>query len=292
MSAKSPIAVDVYVTPLLPTANGSDDPLKQWWSPTSLTLIHTAKSAIVVDTSATVPQTEEFADWIEQTAPGKQIKYFFTTHAHPDHFMGFPVLQKRFPGIKAVATSKVLEGIWPMYTPNWAKLWQGFFPNQVDATKHEWEALPASNELDLDGHVLKAYDVVQGDSSANSFLHVPSLDLVVAGDLVYGDCYQYLAEANTKEKRANWIKAVEQIESLKPKIVVPGHKRRSQIDGAYLTEPTKEYIRVFERELEKASSAEELEKRIIELYPERWNRFILERSCQSSFAAKTKKEQL
>lgn len=158
--------------------------------------------------------------------------------------MGFPVLQKRFPGIKAVANGKVLEGIWPMYTPEWTERWKAFFPNQVDATTHEWEALPASNELNLDGHILKAYDVVQGDSSAKSFLHVPSLDLVIAGDLVYGDCYQYLAEANTKERRASWIKAVEQIEGLKPKIVVAGHKRRSQVDGAYLTETTKVYSSV------------------------------------------------
>lgn len=114
---------------------------------------------------------------------------------------------------------------------------------------------------------------------------------VVAGDLVYGDCYQYLAEANTREKRANWIKAVEHIESLRPKIVIPGHKRRSQVDGAYLTTTTKEYIRIFEKELENMSSGEELEKRMIELYPERWNQFILERSCASSFAAREKEQE-
>ena len=103
---------------------------------------------------------------------------------------------------------------------------------------------------------------------------------------MYGDCYQYLAEANTKEKRANWIKAVEQIETLRPQIVVPGHKRTSQIDGAYLTSSTKEYIRVFGEELENSESAEALEKRVKELYPERRNDYILQASCQASFANK------
>jgi glyoxylase-like metal-dependent hydrolase (beta-lactamase superfamily II) len=151
-----------------------------------------------------------------------------------------------------------------------------------------FEALPESNELELDGHVLKAYDVVQGDSSANSFLHCPDLKLVVAGDLVYGDCFVHLAEANTKRMRDDWVKAIEQIEELKPQIVVPGHKRRTQIDGAYLTGQTKEYVRVFEEELGRAESAEGLESRMKERYPARWNEYILERACVASFVNREK----
>ena len=133
---------------------------------------------------------------------------------------------------------------------------------------------------------MKAYDVIQGDSQANSFMHVPDLDLVVAGDLVYGDCHQFLVEANTKEKRENWIKAVEYIESFKPQIIVCGHTRKSQIPSGYLTGPTKEYIRVFGEELEKAESPVVLEKRMKELYPERWNDTILQFSCEAAFAAR------
>ena len=133
---------------------------------------------------------------------------------------------------------------------------------------------------------MKAYDVIQGDSQANSFMHVPDLELIVAGDLVYGDCHQFLFEANTKEKRENWIKAVEYIESFKPQIIVCGHTRKSQIPGAYLAEPTKEYIRVFSEELEKAESAVALEKRMKELYLERWNDTILQFSCEAAFTTR------
>ena len=68
------------------------------------------------------------------------------------------------------------------------------FPGQVSDEKPAFEALLDSNEIDLDGHKIKAYFIGHGDSSANSFFHVPHLDLVVAGDLIYGDCYQYLAD--------------------------------------------------------------------------------------------------
>ncbi|KAK3057489.1 hypothetical protein LTR09_001673 [Extremus antarcticus] len=284
----SQIQVDVYLPPLLKTATGSSDPNKQWWSPISCTLVHTPKEAILIDTSPTLDQTEALADWIDETIlPGAKLKYFFTTHAHGDHFLGFPALAKRYPGIKPVATAKVVEGLQPTYFDQALAYWTSLWPEYtMSSEKVTFEALPSSNEILLDGHILKAHDVVQGDSCANSFLHVPSLSLVVAGDLVYGDCYQYLAEANTAEKRANWIKAVEQIEGLEPQIVVPGHKRRTQVDGAYLTRSTKEYIRVFGEELEKVGSAEGLEGRMKELYPKRWNEWILERSCVANFEKK------
>jgi glyoxylase-like metal-dependent hydrolase (beta-lactamase superfamily II) len=288
MAPKSQIQVDVFIPPLLKTATGSSDPKKQWWSPICCTLVHTPKEAILIDTSPTIDQTNELADWIDQTlTPGSKLLYFFTTHAHGDHFLGFPALQKRYPGIKPIATSKVVQGLQPTYESAALDYWCSLWPdNGMSKEKVTFEPLPESNEINLDGHVLKAYDVTQGDSAANSFLHVPDLALVVAGDLVYGDCYQYLAEANTREKRDNWIKAVEEIEALKPQIVVPGHKRRTQIDGAYLTVATKEYIRVFDEELGKAENAEALEERMRELYPHRWNEFILQRSCVASFANK------
>jgi glyoxylase-like metal-dependent hydrolase (beta-lactamase superfamily II) len=240
-----------------------------------------------MDTSPTVAQTKEIAGWIDKTiADGCKVKYFWTTHAHGDHFLGFPVLKKRYPGIKALATATVLEALKPTYEEATLKYWQGLFVDSEVPGEHPDFEVIGPNGIELDGHVLKAYDVIQGDSEANSFMHVPDLALVVAGDLVYGDCHQYLREANTKGKRENWIKAVEQIESLKPQIVVPGHTRSSQIPGAYLTASTKEYIRVFGEELEKTESAVALERKMKQLYPERWNDGILQFSCESAFAAK------
>ena len=168
--------------------------------------------------------------------------------------MGFLVLQKWYPGIKALATAKVPEELKHTYEGANIKLWQGYFVNSEVLRKElEFEVI-GPNGIEIDGHVMRAYDVVQGDSQANNSMHVP-FELVVAGDLVYGDCHQFLVEANTKEKRENWIKAIEHIESYRPQIIVPSYTRKSQLPGAYLTAPTKEYIRMFGKELEKAESA-------------------------------------
>lgn len=64
---------------------GSDDANKHWWSPISCTLIQGPSSAVLVDTPISIKQTEVLAAWIKQTAPEKQLKFIYTTHAHEDH---------------------------------------------------------------------------------------------------------------------------------------------------------------------------------------------------------------
>jgi glyoxylase-like metal-dependent hydrolase (beta-lactamase superfamily II) len=280
------LQVDVYVAPAIPAVTGSTDPKKSVWSPISCTLIHGPNSAVIVDTPISVSETEKLAEWIEQTIPGKTLEYIFVTHAHGDHFLGAPVLLAKFPSAKFVASSKVAEGCKAQISPAvldglWSKVFPGnqLAPNQVAPT-----ALPSSGKFTIDGHELHAIDVEHADTHANSFLHVESLKLVVGGDIVYGDCYQYLAEANTKEKRHQWIAALDQIAALDPHIVVPGHKRATQVNGSYLIEATKKYIYDFEEELERAKDAVELEEAMTKRYPQRWNEYILMSSCQSSFA--------
>ena len=281
----SRLQVDTYIPPLLHSATGNEDPNKQWWSPIVCTLLHTPTEALLVDTDPTLDQTEGLADWVNETiAPGCKLKYFYATHAHGDHILGFPALKARFPGVTPIATAKVAEGIKGQYAPGLFEYWRSRFPeHEMSEEVVEFSALPANNEISLDGHVLKAHDVSQGDCDANSYLHVPELSLVVAGDLVYGACHVFLGQANTAAMRAAWIDAVKEIEATGAGIVIPGHKRRGQLDGAYMCRETIEYIEAFGREREKAKGWEELEKRMNTFAPERWNGFILEGGCRAAF---------
>lgn len=282
----TPLQVDVYVAPAIPAVLGSTDPKKSVWSPISCTLIHGPHSAVIVDTPISISETEKLVEWIKQTIPGKTVEYIFTTHAHGDHFFGAPVLLSKFPSAKFVATPRVAEGSKAQFAPAaFDGLWSRIFPDgQLAPNQIAPAALPSSGKFTIDGHEIHAIDVEHSDTHASSFLHVESLRLVVGGDIVYGDCYQYLAEANTKEKRHQWIDALNQIAALDPHIVVPGHKRASQIDGSYLIEATKKYIYDFEEELGNAKDAEELEQAMKRRYPQRWNEYILMTSCQKSFS--------
>ena len=57
-------------------------------------------------------------------------------------------------------------------------------------------------------------------------LYVPSTGLVVAGDVAYNDVHLYLAESDP-QKRREWIAALDKIESLKPRAVIPATSARA-----------------------------------------------------------------
>jgi hypothetical protein len=164
--------------------------------------------------------------------------------------------------------------------------WEGLFPGQIPTSQVVPTALPENGIFQIDGHDFIGVPVEHSDTHASTFLHVPSLRLVVGGDIVYGECFQYLAEANTAEKRQLWIKALDTIAALNPAIVVPGHKRATQADGPYLVDLTKQFILDFEKELEASSDPVKIEEAMVRRYPTRWNAYILLGSIRSSLAQK------
>jgi glyoxylase-like metal-dependent hydrolase (beta-lactamase superfamily II) len=286
----SKLQVDIFVAPAIRAVTGFTEDEKSVWSPISCVLVHGPDSAALIDTPITIEQGQDLAKWITETIPKKKLKYVYTTHAHPDHFMSVPVLLEAFPGVQFVALQHVVTGIQELYNTAFDHVWPAMFPDQLHTTKPVPQALPASGEFYVDGEKLQGIEVGHTDNAFSSFLHVPSVDLVVSGDIVYGDCHQHLGEANTPEKRKQWLDAIDRIEALKPHIVVAGHKRASQADAPYLIDSTREYIYTFEKELAVASSPETLFDRMVELYPQRWNLFILHFGCHQSFAMRDNKD--
>jgi hypothetical protein len=72
-----------------------------------------------------------------------------------------------------------------------------------------------------------------------------------------------------------WIAALDKVEALKPKVVIAGHKRETNSDGPNVIEETRQYIRDFDRLVDKTSTALELYDAMLSLYPHRLNRGAL-----------------
>ena len=68
------------------------------WSPTTSTLIHGERDAVLVDALMTKDESRALADWV--VAAGKNVTAIFVTHAHGDHFFGAPAVLERFPDAK------------------------------------------------------------------------------------------------------------------------------------------------------------------------------------------------
>jgi len=264
-----PLNWDVLVTPGIPMVT-SDLPLgaKQgMWSPISSTLIYGKRDAVLVDAFITIEQADALVDWV--AASGKNLTTIYVTHGHGDHFFGIGALLDRFPNARAVATPDVVKLMRQQASPEFVgNFWSVWFPGQIPDRLVIAEELKR-NVIDLEGHDLVVMEVGHTDTKYTTVLHVPSVGLVVAGDVTYNDVHLYLAESHTQTRR-EWISALHTIESLNPRAVIGGHMRPGNNDSPKIIEETRQYIRDFDRVAE-TTTARELYDKMLELYPDRAN---------------------
>jgi glyoxylase-like metal-dependent hydrolase (beta-lactamase superfamily II) len=227
----------------------------------------------LVDAPTTVEQAAALADWV--VANGKNLTTIYVTHGHGDHFFGIGTLQDRFPNARAIATAGVVELMHRQISPEVMEgLWNKRFPGQIPDRLSIAERLE-SDTFQLEGHNLITVEVGHTDTGNTTCLYVPSIGLVVAGDVAYNDVHHYLTESRTHESRLEWNAALDKVEALKPRAVIAGHKRLGNDDSPHIIDETRQYIRDFDRLVEETATSRELYDPMLVLYPNRVNRGAL-----------------
>jgi glyoxylase-like metal-dependent hydrolase (beta-lactamase superfamily II) len=261
---------EVFVTPGIPIIARDRPPgvRETLFQAMASTLIYGIRDAVLVDAFMTVKQANTLADWV--ASKGKNLINIYITHGHGDHWFGVGTLLKRFPNARAVATPNAVTVMRLNASPEVLHgAWEVGFPGQIPANLVIPEELKG-NVIDLEGHELVARELGHTDTDHTTCLHVPSVGLVVAGDAAYNDVHLYLGESNA-QKRQEWIAALDKIESLKPYAVVASHKRPENDDNPRIVGETRQYIRDFDRLVDKTETAQELYDKMLELYPNRVN---------------------
>lgn len=151
--------------------------------------------------------------------------------------------------------------------------WKSRFPGQIDSTLVIADELAGT--IDLEGQELVSVPLGHTDTDNTTCLHVPSIDLGVAGDAVYNGVHVFLGESNA-HSRKEWLAALDTIESLKPNAVVAGHKRPGAADTPNTVVETKQYIQNFDKIAAETQSAQDLYNRMLALYPDRVNPGLME----------------
>jgi glyoxylase-like metal-dependent hydrolase (beta-lactamase superfamily II) len=102
---------------------------------------------------------------------------------------------------------------------------------------------------------------------ANSAIWVPSLRLLVTGDLAFEQVHPYL-DQSTPKGRAAWAVDVRKLEDLRPAVVVAGHKRDAgDPDTPDALEATRTYVMEFDRQLNDHADAAGVEAQMLRLHP-------------------------
>jgi glyoxylase-like metal-dependent hydrolase (beta-lactamase superfamily II) len=138
--------------------------------------------------------------------------------------------------------------------------------------------------IDVDGQELRMIEIGQGDIAPSTVVHIPSIDTVIAGDVVYNAIHLMLALGGPQEWQA-WIESIDRIEALGAKTIVAGHKQpdASDNDLATILDGTRAYIRDYRDAVATSSSAGEVVEIMKNRYPNYGNLTTLLFSARAAF---------
>ncbi len=121
-----------------------------------------------------------------------------------------------------------------------AQLWDIDFPGQIPPSPVNYRTIPVDG-IELEDHRLLAVEVGHTDTDDTTVLHVPSIGLVVAGDVAYNGVHQYLLESAHGGIDA-WLAALDKVAALQPRAVVAGHKNKDLPDDPAIIDETRTYL--------------------------------------------------
>jgi hypothetical protein len=120
-----------------------------------------------------------------------------------------------------------------------------WWPGQLPAQPLMAELYP-DDTFTLEGHELRIIEQGRTDTAHTTSLDVPSIDLVVGGDVLYNQCQMFVGDT-TPASRRNWITALDRLAALRPKIDVAGHEKTGAPEVPSAIGDSKRYLEGFGR---------------------------------------------
>src|SRR5262249_52149908 len=153
-------------------------------------------------------------------------------------------------------------------------LWDKLYPGLIPPSPVTAVTVP-DDRFTLEGHGLAIVEVGHTDSDDTSVLHVPDLELVVAGDSVYNGVHMYLGQSAVSGF-GPWRDGIARVEALGPRHIVCGHQNERLDDDAVRTiAETRQYLDDAEDLLRTENTAEGFFSAKIERYPGHLGRLVL-----------------
>ena len=225
------------------------------------TMISGTKDMLVIDAQFGLSEARSLAAEIH--ASKKNLTTIYITHPHPDHYFGLAVLKQEFPNAKIVALPAAINSIKTGW-PNRQKFW---FPTYGDNIPGPDPVLPEelpTPVVTLEGESFPITGGVQGDGPGNSFVYIPSLKAVVAGDTVFDRVYFGVPKDKARE---DWMKTLDQISALNPVILIPGHEGPGAKHDLSAIAFMKKYIADWDANVAASKDAADMRARVVKQYP-------------------------
>ncbi len=198
----------------------------------------TDSGVVVIDALASPREAEELVQAI-RSVTSRPIKWLVLTHHHPDHHFGAIVFRRLGAKVIAHPDRRVLasEGGEDALMANWVRVvgldaMRGFeFADVPD------RSVTGTDTLRLGGRSLIITHPGAAHSAGDLMIWLPRERILFAGDVLVEDGVTMVVDGNS----ALLLRTLTAIDSLKPRVVVPGHGAIAARPSA-LVARTREYI--------------------------------------------------
>src|SRR5580658_7461765 len=225
------------------------------------TMISGEKDMLVIDPQFSLSEAHRLAAEILESK--KNLALIYVTHPHPDHLFGLAVLHQAFPSAKIVALPATVNAAktgWPARQ----KFWLPTYGNNIPGPEPVLAEELSSPVLTLEGEQFPITGGVQGDGPGNSFVSIPSLKAVVAGDTVFDRVYFGIPKDKARE---DWMKTLDQIAAMNPAILIPGHEGPGAKHDMSAIAFMKKYIADWDANVAKSTNAVQMRANVVKQYP-------------------------
>lgn len=243
------------------------------------TIIAGERDAILIDAQFDLADAHRLVAQLLESK--KNLTTVYITHYHPDHYFGLAVIKQAFPKAKLVALPAALAEIKKTAKPKVAQ-WSPMYGSLIPSDPILPAAL-AKPELTLEGQTLEIHGGVTGDDVDNSYVWIPSIKTVVAGDIVFRGVHPWTANTRPEQRKA-WIKTLDEIAALRPTTVVAGHKDPKLDNSPAGIKQTRDYLEAFDAAVASSRSSAEVQQKLKARFPELQLDVILQLGADAAYA--------
>jgi len=219
--------------------------------------------AVVIDTGFTRADALRVAANVLDS--GKTLKTIFISNADPDFYFGAEVLKSLFPQAQVLTTPAVRAKIEAKLAGKVA-----FWGPKMGANAPVKPIVPEAitgNTLTVDGETIEVRGTT-GELAHRPYVWIPSIKTIAGNIGVFGNLHVWTADTQKPSERQAWLAQLDEMQSLQPTTVVPGHMAAgTALDGSAIRY-TREYLQRFEAELARAQNAAELIATLQKAYPQ------------------------
>ncbi|GAA5100299.1 MBL fold metallo-hydrolase [Wohlfahrtiimonas larvae] len=243
--------------------------------PVSSNLISGDNEAILIDAQFHKKDAEQLVKMIQDSH--KQLTTIYISHSDPDYYFGLDTITKAFPNAKIIATQETVDAIKATKDGKLA-YWGEVLKEDAPETLIVPTALSGTT-FTLEGEEIQIQGL-DGKAPERSFLWIPSIQTVMGGVVVSDNIHVWIADTQTPESLDAWEETLTLIQSLQPKVVIPGHfvgDSTLNLDSVKFTE---QYLKDFRAANASSKNSEELIAKMTALYPNLEDASSLEMSAQ------------